>query len=232
MLFADMDLLWFLAFVGGVLGLVIVMGAIAIYQDHRRHQGLVAWSESMGFEYLGKLPEEWLSNLRGFEISQRGSRPRGHHVVRGNTNDVEVWIFDFQYTTTSTSEGKSSSQTHTITLLVIHSPHLNLPKFLLRPETFFDRMGLTFDGKDINFEDRPLFSKLFHLHGPVEDQIRKSFTPEVLDYLEEHKHIYVEGNGNRLLYSHPGESRVAVSKMQTFLAEGFAFYSLFKKDSN
>ena len=53
-------------------------------------------------------------------------------------------------------------------------PHM-MPRFELKPEGFFDRIGSVLGGHDIDFAEDPEFSRACRLKGPDEPAIRETF---------------------------------------------------------
>lgn len=79
----------------------------------------------------------------------------------------------------STSNDASSSSSTTVvqTLCVVRHPGLKLPRFFLRRQMpIFDALGKAFGGKDIDFDDDPVFSRLFVLQAAHDEAaVRECF---------------------------------------------------------
>jgi hypothetical protein len=91
---------------------------------------------------------------------------------------VKAAVFDYIYVTGS---GKSQ-QTHYQTVVYLEPVNLALPMFSLRPETLFHRMLSAFGYQDIDFGQRPEFSKQYILRGQNELAIRQTFNDRVLSF--------------------------------------------------
>jgi hypothetical protein len=102
-----------------------------------------------------------------------------------------------------------------------------LPGFTLRPEGTWDKISSWFKSNDISFDTHPKFSRSFVLRGQDEPAIRKLFTPQVLEYFEEHPGVSAEGSNETLLYYQHGKS-VPSEGVSQFLANAFESLSLFR----
>jgi hypothetical protein len=85
------------------------------------------------------------------------------------------------------------------TIAVISNKRYELPSFVLAPENFFARIAQRFGVQDIDFADYPRFSGTFKLQGDDEAAVRALFTPAVIEELELHPDITLEGRGGNLL---------------------------------
>ena len=130
---------------------------------------------------------------------------------------------DYKFTT----GGGKSSHTWYQTVLVIESDKLQLPRFVLRPENIFDKIGSIFGKKDINFETAPVFSKRYLLRGDNEEAIRSLFNARVLEYFKQHLGVSAEGDRVKLIYYRTSK-RVSPDKIQGFLQEGYDVLTLLK----
>ena len=145
------------------------------------------------------------------------------NVLTGKFNLIPVTVMDYKYTT----GGGKSSHTWYQTVLVIESDKLLLPRFVLRPENLFDKIGSVFGKKDINFETAPVFSKRYLLRGDDEESIRSLFNEQVVEYYEQHLGVSTEGDGVKLIYYRTSK-RVPPDKIQAFLQEGYDVFNLLK----
>ncbi|MFO0947210.1 MAG: hypothetical protein U1D30_14915 [Planctomycetota bacterium] len=159
-------------------------------------------------------------SIAELELFTQGRSRQVLNLLRGETRSVQLSLFDYQYVTGS---GKNAT-THKTTALLIRSPSLMLPRFTLKPENFFHRIGTFFGLKDINFEEHPEFSRKYLLKGKNEEAVRALFVPSRLEFFEGTNGTYVEGDGDQLVFCRPGE-RVDPDKLRSFLEEGFAIYS-------
>jgi hypothetical protein len=124
-------------------------------------------------------------------------------------------VFDYRYVT----GGGNSQRTHRQTVFYVTGDALRLPSFSLRPENFLHRIGELFGFRDIDFERRPEFSRLFLLRGEEEEAIRKAFGDGVLRFFEERPGTCATGGVSELLFWRPG-SFVAPDALEELIHDG------------
>lgn len=210
----------FIALGLGVFGLI---GGLAYYQARQRTKALQQLAESMGFQFSPAAGLEMIRHFPRFQVLTAGRSQRISNLLNGSTESTQVMMFDWKYVTGS---GKNS-HTHHMTIVAIRSAELGLSSFLCRPETVLDWMGLTFDGRDIDFGDRPLFSKKYHLHGNNETRVRQLFDVEVCEFFEQHEGNYAEGQGEWLIY-YQADRVITVAKLPDRFKQAFQLFVLLK----
>ena len=109
----------------------------------------------MGFEFSPAPGASILNRFPGFQLFSQGSSKTLKNVICGTASGLAVTIFDYSYVTGS---GKSR-QTWSQTVITFEFDEPILPKFSLRPESVFDKIGKWFGYNDIDFESHPRFSK-------------------------------------------------------------------------
>lgn len=209
-----------------ILGSVIVVAVflyIIWYYNKKRITALKQFAQSMNFTYSPKGDQSLMNSLSEFHLFSQGYSRRISNVLTGKFNLIPLTILDYRYTT----GGGKSSHTWYQTVLVIESDKLQLPRFVLRPENLFDKIGSVFGNKDINFETAPVFSKRYLLRGDNEESIRNLFNTRVLEYYEQRLGMSMEGDGVKLIY-YRSSKRVPPDKIQAFLQEGYDAFTLLK----
>jgi hypothetical protein len=137
-------------------------------------------------------------------------------------------LFDHVYTV---GYGKSSQQFNQ-TVTRMQSPLLNLPSFVLFPETFFSKLGKLFGGTDINFPESPAFSKKYILRGPDEPVIRALFTPALVQFLEgQQRPLSIDAAGNTV-FVHRTSRRAKPEEIESYVAEGKQILAKFFEAQN
>lgn len=208
---------------GCFLGIMVVMFALSVAAASKRRKALQALAESLGFTYQASADPSILRLLPPFQLFSAGRAQRVDNLLEGSTESTQVQIFDWQYTT----GGGKNTVRHKTTVVIIHAQDLDLTSFYCRPENLLDWVGLTFDGKDIDFDDRPLFSKKFHLHGNLEKRVRKLFDVEVCEFFEGHLGMYAEGSRQWLVY-YKNDAQVRVDEIRQRFQDAFQLYLLLK----
>ena len=154
----------------------------------------------------------------------------GDSELLGFAEEFEVRIFAYEFTGGS---GKSSS-TWMQSVICFQSPQLNLPKFQLRPEHFFDKIGSKLGYQDIDFESHPTaveFSKKYLLRGKDEQKIRALFTDEVLAFFAGQDKICVEGFSSHLCF-YRARKLIEPEDIPAFMKEGFEVFRVFSRKQN
>jgi len=217
----------FLYITVGVLLFVSVILLIVRQREKARSAQLEVVSDELGLQFQSEGNPEIQDLHNHFRLFDQGHARKNRNVMSGQTENVGITIFEYRYTT----GGGKNQETHQQTLISFHSPTLSLPKFELRPENLFHKIGQMFGYKDIDFDTHPLFSKRYLLRGQDEDAVRELFTSEVLEFFESQKKVSVEAAGDRLIYFRAGK-RIKPNQTRQFMEEGFRIYSLFHQVSD
>jgi MFS superfamily sulfate permease-like transporter len=98
------------------------------------------------------------------------------------------------------TEGVRQVQEDThLTIFHLSDLDVTIPDFALEPEGLFTKLSEISFGKDINFEDHPVFSKKYYLRGDDEKVTRTFFSESILSYLEGQEEMHIESHKNKLL---------------------------------
>ena len=215
--------MYVLILVGSTVAVVIVILLVTWYFNRQRTQVLKSLAASLSFTFSEKGDDSLMGQMSVFHLFSLGHAHRITNVFTGKFNLLPVTVLDYKYTT----GGGKDSHTWRQTVLIMDCEKLQLPRFVLRPENFFDKIGSAFGRKDINFDIAPVFSKKYFLRGDNEAAVRSLFTARILDYYGQHPGLSTESDGVRLIYYRPSK-RVPPDKFQAFLQEGYDVFSLFK----
>lgn len=192
----DSDILLFL-----LIGLFIIFFAgvifLSYWKEKQRREALQEFAHSMGYEYTANDPAlstSLTSNL-AFHLLRQGHGRRAFNILRGHRSGVDFLTFDYKYTVGS---GKNShTYQQTATLLTIQQA--NLAHFFIRPAHFFDRVAVKFGQQDIDFPDRPEFTKKYRITGEDENVIRQVFTDSLISFFESQDKLCVETAPSQIL---------------------------------
>ncbi len=210
-----------------VIGAVIAVVGLIIFGVYKyekaRTEQFQAVSDELGLQFHPKGDPAFQSSISHHRLFNQGHSRRTKNMIFGQTEDVELAIFGYRYTTGS---GKHQ-QTHQQTVISFQSPHLALPEFELRPESFFHKIGKVFGYTDVNFDSHPLFSKRCLLRGANEAAIRDLFTPELLAFFEVQEGVSVEASKDGLIY-YRASKRIKPTDVRAFMEEGFRVYGILK----
>ena len=210
----------------GIFAVIIVFVIIAVIVgnifEKKRREKMRALAADLNFEFFEKGLADLLTALGSFHLFGLGKGRTMVNLMRGAAGGIELDIFDYRYVTGS---GRHQ-QTMSHTVFAARNDAMSLPRFTLRPASFWSRVGGLLGYRDIKFDTHPKFSKLYNLKGADETAIREVFQPQVLEYFEEHPKLNVEAADDRLIYFMA--SKLAVEKIRDFMGEGFTVLSLFQ----
>jgi hypothetical protein len=202
-----------------MVGVVVLIGAIialGLVYESKRRKALLAIAEAMGLKF-----EQKADHVLNLEFTQLGLFTMGHarkasNLLSGAIEDIDLFIFDYQYTI----GGGRNSSTPMQTVAVFGVRERDLPAFEMRPEGWCHRIGQVFGYQDIDFDEHPAFSKQYLLRGGDEQAIRRVFTPELIEYLEQRDPISVEASGSFVMVYRPGK-RVKPDHLAAFIETAF-----------
>ncbi|MEM7479398.1 MAG: hypothetical protein AAF483_30815, partial [Planctomycetota bacterium] len=149
------------------------------------------------------------------------------NLILADTPELKMGIFDYQFTV---GHGKEK-RVHRVSVVVVQSPGLSVPRCNLRPERrFLDSIGALLGKQDIDFDEHPEFSKAFVLKSDQEEETRAFFDKGLLDYFSQHPDISFELRPGAFLYFRQW-ARVdpESKKLQEFLGEGFSLLEAIKE---
>ncbi len=204
--------------IGAIIILIFGAVAVAMWYEKKRREELEALAEELGLVFQPDGDDQLHAEVSSFALFGHGGGRKITNLILGETEEVKIALFDYQFTTGS---GKQK-QTHRQTVASLQSPSLQCPHFTMRPEGMFDKIGGAFGMQDIDFESHPVFSGMFLLKGD-ETQIRKFFTPAVLNFFEEQKGISVEARPGALIF-YRARSRVNPAEMKGLLTQAYEIF--------
>jgi hypothetical protein len=210
----------------GSCGWVVIIGAVLFvvglvafmfYLDRKRSDKIQAVATRLGFTFRRKATDADKALIVGCQIANSGHSHITSNVLEAaQADELRMTLFDHVYTI---GYGKSSQQ-YKQTVTRMQSPVLNLPSFVLFPESFFSKIGKLFGGTDINFPEAPQFSKKYILRGPDEAAIRALFTPALLQFFEgQERPLTIDAAGDTV-FAHRTSRRAKPEELEGYVAEG------------
>ena len=182
------------------IGLAVFLIIYNKRKERERTQSLQQLAVTLGWSFAADAPLNMIAGLERFTLFSQGRGKQIRNFMYGQAQGVKAAVFDFIYITGS---GKSQ-QTHYQTVVYLEPANLALPMFALRPETLFHRMLSAFGYQDIDFGQRPEFSKQYMLRGQDELAIRQVFDDRVLAFFEGYSGTCVDAGGNQLFVYRAG----------------------------
>lgn len=178
------------------LGAVMGVGAYLQHLERVRTREVQAVAERMGWPFTAEADFGAIPGMQRFELFAWGRGQEVRNLCRIQRGDRQVTLFDYQYTT---GTGKSR-RTWQQTVAHVRSPRLRLPRFALRPEHVFHKIGGMFGYQDIDIPADPGFSSRYLLRGQDETAIRAAFGAGVLDFYDRNPRSCAEGADAELFF--------------------------------
>jgi hypothetical protein len=212
-----------IGFIVLILGGVIVAVIIQHKREKERTLQLQSMASLLGLEFAPTAPLSWIPNLEAFALFSQGHSKTITNVLYGQIDGVKGALFDYQYTV---GHGKHRS-IHNQSVVYFEPPgDLSLPVFSLRPEGTFHKTMSAFGYQDIDFGNRPEFSKLYLLRGQDEPAVRNTFSEAALGFYEMNHGSCTDGGGNQIFVFRQGR-RVETLEAQSFVHWAVGVKNLF-----
>ena len=205
----------FLAVAGGVLWAGWAL-------EKKRREALQSLSGRLGFSFQAGAGMEALGSARGLRLFSLGHSQKISNLLQRHDGESRRAVFDYKYTTGS---GKSR-HSHRMTVCLLEKPGMLLPRFSLRPENVFHKIGSAVGYQDIDFGSNPVFSRQYLLQGDNEMAIRSLFNPALLAFFEQNPGWQAEGAGTALTICRPSDL-VPAPQLADFIAHAGRLSALF-----
>jgi carbonic anhydrase len=134
-----------------------------------------------------------IPGIDGFGLYDRALDREIKKLMEFEVDGVIVTLFDYIYTTS----GKHST-TYFQSVFLFEPGDQSFPDFTLRPEGAFDKMFSAFGYQDIDFCQRPEFSRQYILRGQDEAAIRQTFNDRLLSFYESNPGTFTDAVDNQL----------------------------------
>lgn len=211
-----------------IIALIVVLAVYSWQKEKERTQALQVTASQLGWSFTASAPLNIIAGLERFALfSQGNSRSREiKNFMYGEASGVKAAVFDYIYVT---GHGKHR-QTHAQSVVYLEPGYLNLPYFSLRPENFMHKVFQAFGYQDIDFGQRPVFSKQYILRGENEPAIRQTFVDGLLVFYESYGGTSTDGGGNQL-FVYRGGHRCQPQEIQSYVGLGLQVLNLFPRYS-
>jgi len=176
------------------IGLAVFLIIYNKRKEKERTQSLQQLAATLGWSFAADAPLTQIAWLDQFTLFSQGRSRQIRNFMYGQAQGVKAAVFDYIYVTGS---GKNQ-QTHFQTVVYLERPNLMLPMFALRPETIFHRMISALGYQDIDFGQRPDFSKQYLLRGQDELAIWQVFNDRLLAFFESYPGTCLDAGGDQL----------------------------------
>ena len=161
--------------------------------DTSRGQQMQQAARQIGFGFTAQAELAALPFFAGFELFE-GNPLKFENLLTGKMDSRDAAIFDLVYRNVGGSGGGTTTSRQTMAAVI--SNELNLPTFYLRPEGAIEKVLSAVSRIDIDFAERPNFSRAFLLYGKDEMSIRRLFNTPKFDFFEQNPGLSVSGSGS------------------------------------
>lgn len=169
-------------------------------KERERTEQFRAVAAQLAWKFAEESPMNMIAGLENFTLFNQGHSKQIKNFMYGEANGVKAAVFDYVYVTGS---GKHRA-VHQQSVTYLEPGYMRVPYFSLRSEGFFTKIMQAFGYQDIDFGQRPEFSKQYLLRGQDEPAIRQAFNDRVLSFFESYHGTCVDGGGNQLFVFRAG----------------------------
>jgi hypothetical protein len=162
-----------------------------------------------------------------FELFRKGRNRLASNIMQKQDEWMEnnIKIFDYQFETGHSNQRRTVAQT----VFLIRSKKLGLPQFVMKPESFFDKIASYFGRQDIDFERFPKFSGQYLLQGEDEEYIRFKMSDEILHFFSRERGWHMEGV-NYYLILYKENHRLRANSISQLYERGMGLFNLLKDE--
>jgi hypothetical protein len=211
-------------FVFVIIGLIVALTVYAWQKEKERTRALELTASQLGWSFAATAPLNMIAGLERFALFDQGHTRKIKNFMYGEASGVKAAVFDYVYIT---GHGKNR-HTHYQSVVYLEPAYLQLPFFSLRPEGFMYKVFQAFGYQDIDFGQRPEFSKQYILRGQDEQSIRQTFTDGLLAFYEGYGGTCTDGGGNQLFVYRAGY-RFLPGEIQSYVGLALQALSLFPR---
>ena len=207
-----------------VFGLFAVIAVYSWQKEKERTRVLQTTAAQLGWSFAGSAPLNMIAGLERFALFDHGQGREIKNFMYGEVSGIKAAVFDYFYVTGS---GKNR-QTHAQSVVYLEPTNLNVPYFSLRPEGFLYKIFTAFGYQDIDFGQRPEFSRQYILRGQDEQAIRRTFNDRLLAFYESHPGTCTDAGGSQL-FIFRGGYRCQPQEIQSYVGLGLEVLNLFPR---
>jgi hypothetical protein len=216
---------WRSAAAGALIGGCI--GTIAGLLVYWRVQAIRALANELGMTFIESAESDLGRRLRKLFAASGSAYFR--NVMFREMGGVKLWVGDYMQIRSSGNSKQSTKIDRTVALFEKES--LALPQFSLQLEGMLLNMMSGIMGiEDIDFDDSPEFSRIYHLSGKPRDAVRQLFQKNVRDFFAAERNWEVRGEEGQLVVLRP-RRKLSASMLREFIHEATEIISLFDESA-
>ncbi len=217
-------LLFPLVILTAVFGLFAIILVYSSQKEKERTRQLQHTASQLGWSFAASAPPNMIAGLERFALFNQGRGNQINNFMYGAASGTKAAVFDYVYVT---GYGKNR-QTHRQSVVYLEAPYLRVPYFSLRPENVLLKIFTAFGYQDIDFGQRPEFSRQYILRGQDEPAIRRTFNDGLFSFYEQYPGTCTDGGGNQL-FVYRGGYRCQPPEIQSVVGLALAALKLFPR---
>jgi hypothetical protein len=152
---------------------------VGLSVTRQRTKEMARVAEKINFAFMAHFLMGWLCGIAPFRLFTIGWDQKALNALFGRVGDCDIIYFEYQYTT---AIGYHAA-THRLGVMILPDGAAGAPNFQLTPQTYFDALAGLFTKKRIELEGADVFNRCCKLVGRDEDGLRKTFHPDLVEYL-------------------------------------------------
>jgi len=207
--------------IGGATVVVVIIRYLMTRAAKRRMLAMRAVAKQCGWMFFAEAPLTYVRGSENFPLFNQGHSKKLLNLMGGEVNGIKLSVFDYEY---KTGSGRTVS-TIRQTVIYLEPANLSLPYFSLRPENLLTKLGEALGAQDIDFGQRPEFSRMFVLRGLDEPAIRHTFNDRLLTLYEAQNGLSTEAGGNQI-FIYRAHHEFAPAEVKTYAGLGLEIVNL------
>lgn len=210
--------------IAAIIGLSIAANLSRKKKEQERTQALQSLAEELSWDFESTAPVDTVPGIDRLALLDLSDDRQIKNVMYGQVDGANATVFDYAYTV-----GVKHPTTLFQSVVLFELDDQSFPAFALRPEGVFDKMLSAFGYQDIDFPERPEFSRQYILRGEDEPAIRRIFDDRVLSFYESNPGTFTDAGDNQLfVYRH--RHRLPPADIESYLDFALEIPSLMRHD--
>ena len=212
-------------FIAVVLGLVVFFIIYSRKKERERTLQLQQAASHLGWNFMPRAALDMIPGAERFALFSQGHSKQIKNMMYGEASGIKAAVFDYVYVT---GYGKHQ-QTHYQSVVYLEPGNLVVPYFSLRPEGVLHKLFSVFGYQDIDFGQRPEFSRRYILRGQDEPAVRQTFNDRLLAFYESYPDTCTDAGGNQL-FLFRGGYRFQPQEIQSYVGLGLNILNLLPRN--
>jgi hypothetical protein len=211
-----------LLLLGAIVTLAILNAINRKKTEQERTRALRSKAEAMDWEFEPAVEADSIAGIERFALFDLGHDKQIKNMMYGEVDGARTTMFDYVYTL-----GVKRRTTFFQTVVLFEPEGQKFPEFVLRPEGAFDKMFSAFGYQDIDFPQRPEFSRQYILRGEDEPAIRRIFNDDLFSFYESNPGTFTDAGDNQL-FIYRTHNRPAPGEIDSYIGTGLQILDLMR----